>query len=97
LQHIRSKIKKCDESRPTNNAWCTTFWDENQEELPRDFWPEQWVGQEVRAVVVASSIWLANGRWGLTLSASNLQVRPINRPPELPLAFPFEKEEEERT
>jgi hypothetical protein len=94
LQHIRTKVKRWS---PGNSAWSTNFWDPATGELlPESYWPDQWVGKEVRMKVVASSIWLAHDKWGLTLSATDVMVRPINRG--LPLrSNPFvEAEKEEK-
>jgi hypothetical protein len=91
LQHIRAKVKRWS---PANSAWSTRFWDEATGELlPESYWPDQWIGTEAKAKVVASSIWLAHDKWGLTLSATDVMVRPINRG--LPLRRnPFVQEEE---
>jgi hypothetical protein len=96
LSHIRCKIQRWDsEARGRENYWASRFWNESNEELPGEYWPETWVGQEARITVVASSIWLANGRVGVTLSAPHLQVRPIQTVPEAPATCPFEEEAEE--
>jgi hypothetical protein len=68
--HIRAKLV------PPGNKYSTLVWSEDKAPLP---WPTgSWVGQECKAQVVLSSIWLAAGRWGLTLTATNLILRPIS-------------------
>ena len=67
--HIRAKLV------PPGNKYSTLVWSEEKAPLP---WPTGlWVGQECKAQLVLSSIWMAAGRWGLTLSATNIILRPI--------------------
>jgi hypothetical protein len=67
--HIRAKLV------PPGNKYPTRNWSEDKEPLP---WPTgSWVGQECKAFITLSSIWIAAGRWGLTLSATDIILRQI--------------------
>lgn len=79
--HIRSKLV------PPGQRYSTLVWSENKEPLP---WPTGlWTGQECKAQVVLSSIWLAGGRWGLTLNATNIILRPISQMEDSEPVCPF--------
>ena len=79
--HIRSKLV------PPGQKYSTLVWSENKEPLP---WPTGlWTGQECKAQVVLSSIWLAGGRWGLTLNATNIMLRPISQMEDSEPTCPF--------
>jgi hypothetical protein len=68
--HIRAKLV------PPGNKYSTLVWAEDKTPLP---WPTgSWVGQECKAYLVLSSIWLAGGRWGITLTATNIILRSIS-------------------
>ena len=78
---VKSKINPPDGARPT------LVWDEEGEELP---WPETWQGKKAKSIQVLSSLWVSGGRWGVTVSTSNVCLRE----PELvaPVKkFPFSK------
>ena len=67
--HIRAKLV------PPGNKYSTLVWSEAKAPLP---WPtSSWVGQECKAQLVLSSIWMAAGRWGVTLTATNIILRPF--------------------
>jgi hypothetical protein len=79
--HIRAKLV------PPGQRYSTLVWSEDKAPVP---WPTgSWVGQECKAQVVLSSIWLAGGRWGITLTATNLILRPINQLEESEPMCPF--------
>ena len=63
---VKSKINPPDGARPT------LVWDEEGEELP---WPETWQGKEAKSIQVLSSLWVSGGRWGVTVSTSNVCIR----------------------
>jgi hypothetical protein len=79
--HIRAKLV------PPGNKYSTLVWSEEKAPLP---WPTGlWVGQECKAQLVLSSIWMAAGRWGLTLSATNIILRPISEMSDSDPVCPF--------
>jgi hypothetical protein len=67
--HIRAKLV------PPGNKYSTLVWSEDKTPLP---WPTgSWIGLECKTQIVLSSVWLAAGRWGVTLTATNIVLRPI--------------------
>jgi hypothetical protein len=67
--HIRAKLV------PPGNKYSTLVWSEEKAPLP---WPTgSWMGLECKTQIVLSSVWLAAGRWGVTLTATNIVLRPI--------------------
>ena len=90
LQSIRCKIKQRSEQVERG----TNFWSSSGL-LPASYWPEKWVGQEVMAKIVASSIWIANSKWGVCLTASDIKIRPNSTTPPPSPRCPFDESEEE--
>jgi hypothetical protein len=79
--HIRAKLV------PPGQKYSTLVWSEEKQPLP---WPTgSWLGQECKAQLVLSSIWIAGGRWGLTLTATNIILRPITEMQDSDPVCPF--------
>lgn len=67
--HVRCKLV------PPGQKYSTRVWTEDKTPA---LWPTGlWVGHEARAQIVLSSLWVAGGRFGLTLTCSDLVLRPI--------------------
>ena len=79
--HVRSKLV------PPGNKYSTLVWSEDKAPLP---WPTgSWLGQEAKVQIVLSSLWMAGGRWGMTLTTTNLILRPITEQEESEPVCPF--------
>ena len=68
------------------SSYATVIWNRQGQLMP---WPETWVGSNVRASQVLSTIWLNPTKWGCTLSTQGAMLEPLPVPRAIDPVFPF--------